>query len=92
MSQRKRGIALMGVGEIRPISDASKLLWERYWGPMNAAAAQFNAAVTNTQNILAAIIIEREGLSPETHVFDMDKLRIVPRPRVKGGGNGAVDK
>lgn len=92
MSQRRRAIALV-TGEIRPISDANKLLWERYYKPMQAAAAQFNAAITNTQNILAAIIMEREGVSTETHVFDMDKLRIVPRPRVKKGeGNGAVDQ
>lgn len=74
-------------GEIRPISDANKLLWERYYGPMNAAAAQMNAAIQNTQNILGAVILEREGVSPDTHVFDADNLRIIPRPR-KGDNGG----
>lgn len=80
MSHRKPRV----IGEIRPISDAHKLLWERYYGPMQAAAAQLNAAIQNTQNILAGIILEREGFSPETHLFDADKLRIIPRPRAKG--------
>lgn len=75
------------IGEIKPLSDANKLLWERYQGPMNAAAAQFNAAIANTQNILGRIIMEREGVDPDTHVLDVDRMRIIPRP--KGGVNGA---
>lgn len=76
------------IGPVVPISDANKLMWERYIGPMQSAAAQLNAAIANTQNILAGIIIEREGFLTDTHIFDMDKLRIVPRPNVKGNGNG----
>lgn len=64
-----------------PLSDASKLLWERYQGPMNAAAQQFNAAIANTQNLLARIIIEREGLDPDHHVLDVDVMGIRSRPK-----------
>lgn len=75
-----------------PITDTNKLLWERYHGPMQAAAAQLNAAIQNVQNILAGIIIEREGFSTETHLFDMDRLRIVKRPVEKGNDNGTMDE
>ena len=80
MSNRDRRSARV-IGEIKPISDTNKLLWERYYGPMQAAAAQFNAAIQNTQNILGAIILEREGFSPDTHIFDADNLRVIPRPQ-----------
>jgi hypothetical protein len=66
--------------EGKPLSDKSVLLWERYHKPMQAAAATFNAAIANTQNLLGGIILESEGFDPETHVFDADKMRIVPRP------------
>lgn len=90
MSQRTRRVA-REIGEVHPIGDKSKLLWERYYAPMQNAAAAMNAAITNTQNMIAAIIIEAEGFSPETHVFDMDKLRIMRRPVAKKvGDNGAL--
>lgn len=85
MSQRSRGPA-REIGAIIPISDANKLLWERYYGPMQSAAAAFNAAIRNTENMLAAIIMEREGASTETHVFDIDKLRIIPKPKAPNDG------
>jgi hypothetical protein len=69
------------IGASQPISAESTLLWERWYKPMQAAAAQINAAITNTQNILAAIILEREGVSPDTHLLDIDKLRIIARPK-----------
>ena len=88
MSQRSRSTPRI-IGEIKPISDKSKLIWERYYGPMNGAAQALNVAIQNTQNILGGIILELEGVSPETHIFDVDKMRIIPRPQVKGGnGNG----
>lgn len=68
------------------ISDKSRLLWERYAGPMQAAAAQLNAAIQNTQNIIAGVILEAEGKSSETHVFDMDHLVIIPRPTKERNG------
>lgn len=87
MSNRSRGPARI-IGEIKPISDANKLLWERYFNPMQAAAAQFNAAIRNTEQILAAVIIEREGFTTDTHVFDMEKMRVIPRPKaVADNGN-----
>lgn len=85
MSQRSRAPARI-IGEIKPLSDANKLLWERYQGPMNAAAAQFNAAIANTQNLLGRIIIESEGMDPDKYLLDVDKMRIVPRP--PEGANG----
>ncbi len=69
------------VGEVKPIGDKSRLLWERYYGPMQQSAAAFNAAIANTQNLLGAIILEMEGVSVETHVFDADNMRVIPRPR-----------
>lgn len=80
------------------ISDKSKLLWERYWNPMNGAAQALNAAISNTQNLLASIIMEMEGFDPKTHVFDMDNMRIIPRPKTEipqipqvSNDNGAVE-
>lgn len=63
------------------ITDSSKLLWHRFYGPMQSAAQQFNNAVVNTQNLLAELILEKEGYSKDTHVFDMDNLVIVERPK-----------
>ena len=47
-----------------PLSDKAVLFWERYHKPMNAAAQSLNAALVNTQNILAGIVIEMEGYDP----------------------------
>lgn len=71
-----------------PLSDKAVLFWERYHKPMNAAAQSLNAALVNTQNILAGIVIEMEGYDSATHLFDVDKMRIIPRPPEKD--NGAV--
>jgi len=65
---------------VHELSDANRLLWERYVGPMNAAAQTLNAAIQNTQNLLARIIIEREGLEPDNHALDMDRVVILSRP------------
>jgi hypothetical protein len=91
MSNRRIGNRItppLETGEIRPLSDASKLLWERYWGPMNAAATQLNLALNNAQNILGALILEKEGVDPEKFSVDVDKMRIVPRPRNIGANGG----
>lgn len=69
------------IGTVRPLSDKSKLLWERYWGPMNGAAQALNAAIGNTQNLLASIIMEMEGLDPTKHSLDVENMRIVARPQ-----------
>lgn len=87
MSNRNRAPARV-IGEIKPISDANKLLWERYQRPMEAAAATFNAAIQNTQNILGRVIIESEGLDPDKYLFDVDNMRIIPRPNTGGNGGG----
>lgn len=67
--------------EAKPISDKSRLLWERYYAPMQGAAAALNAAIINTQNIIGGVILELEGVSSETHLFDADNMKIIPRPR-----------
>ncbi len=87
MSQRRNRI-VREIGPVHPINDKNKLMWERYHGPMQAAAAQLNVAIQNTQNMLARIIMESEGFDADKHVFDMDKLVILPRP-TKAEGNGA---
>jgi len=75
------------------ISDKSRLLWERWSGPMQQAAAALNGAIQNTNNIIAAAIIEAEGYSAETHLFDMDKCIILPRPRtLREQSNGKMDE
>lgn len=72
------------------ISDKATLLWERYFKPMQNAAAALNAAVRNTENVLGGIILEMEGKSSETHIFDPDRMMIVQRPTA--GENGAMGK
>jgi hypothetical protein len=64
----------------KPLSAESTLLWERFHGPTQAAAQQLNAAISNMQNILGGIIVEKEGFTTETHIFDADRMRIIPRP------------
>ncbi len=66
--------------ETRPLSDASKLAWSQYQGPMQAAAQQLNAAITSAQNVIAAQLIKSEGLDPSEWFFDMDRLVLVRRP------------
>jgi len=80
------------IGIVHPISDKNKLLWERYYGPMQAAAAQFNAAIQNTQNLLGAIIIEAEGFDPRSSVFDADHMAIRPRSKKAEGNSAALDE
>ena len=85
MKGRRRHIPDISPVESLPVvhelSDANKLLWERYYGPMNAAAQTLNAAIVNTQNLLARIIIEQEGFNADEHVLDMDRLVIRQRPK-----------
>jgi len=76
MSNRRRNVLPIAGHKI---SDKSRLLWERYVGPMQGAAAALNAAIVNTQNVLAGIIVEAEGFTAETHQFDIDRLVVVPR-------------
>lgn len=71
--------------------DKSRLLWERYQGAMQAAANQLNAAIRNTESILAGVIIEAEGFSTDTHILNTDNLTIIPRPAVKGD-NGVGER
>lgn len=84
-------------GIVKPLSDKSKLLWERYYGPMQGAAQSLNAAIANTQNLLAVIIMEMEGVDPTMHTFDADNMRIIARPNVPpvaltpGGNHGKVE-
>lgn len=90
MSQRSRREVRV-VGEIKPISDKARLVWERYYAPMQGAAHALNQAIANTQNVLAGVLMEMDGVSPETHILDVEKMRYIPRPRATGGGNGQVD-
>lgn len=78
--------------EIKSIGDKSYALWNRYFPPMQQAAQMLNAAIENTQNILGSIILEIEGCSAETYIFDADRMRIVPRSLLKSTGenNGKV--
>lgn len=87
---KPRNMVLPAKVESYPLSDKSKLLWERYHGPMQSAAHALNQAITNTQNLLAGILLEMEGYSPETHVFDIDKMCIRPRPQAMKRDNGAT--
>lgn len=64
----------------KSVSAESTLLWERYYGPTQAAAQQLNAAIQNMHNIIGSWIVEKEGFTTETHIFDADKMRVVPRP------------
>ncbi len=64
----------------RPISAKSELLWQKYFVPMQSAAAALNSAIVNTQNIIGNLILEAEGVTSETHIFDADNMRIIPRP------------
>lgn len=70
----------IGKVEVHDISDRSKLLWGEFYGPMQAAAQQLNAAIIAVQNTVAKAIIEREGLKPEEWLFDMDRLRLQRKP------------
>lgn len=81
MSNRRLSLV---TGEIRPISDKSKLLWSQYYGPLKGAHDAMIAALNNAHNIIGGIILANEGVTSETHIFDADNLRIIPRPREKG--------
>lgn len=67
--------------EVRDISDGSKLVWGSFFGPMQEAAQKLNAAISITQNIIAAQIIKAEGLSPEEWMFNMDNLKLERRKK-----------
>lgn len=79
--------------EERDISDKNKLLWERFVKPMQAMAAQANAAIQSAQNLVAGIIIEAEGLKEEDWQFNMDTLKLQrrirsPAPALPAAPNG----
>ncbi len=75
------------------ISDKSRLLWERWYSPMQSAAAALNGAIQNTNNLIAKIILEAEGYSTDTHLFDIDRCVILPRPHgPQGVTNGKMDE
>lgn len=89
MKARNRIIGKVAGDQPHHISDKSARLWEKYYAPMQSAASALNAAILNTQNILGGIILDMEGFSRDTHIFNVDNLTIVRRPTVEGG-NGAV--
>lgn len=66
--------------ERRPISDKSKLTWERFIGPLQNMAANANAALQNSQNTVARLLIEQEGLNADEWMFDADRLELVKKP------------
>lgn len=85
MSRKFRGPKLVGPSgpkpETRDITDKSKLVWKSFFDPMSAAVANLNAAIQQAQNTVAQCIIEAEGLTVEEWVFDMDKLKLMKRPK-----------
>lgn len=85
MSNRRFRAAPAKTVPAHKVSDKSRLLWERYHGAMQAAAQQMNAAIRNTESLLAGVIIEAEGFSTETHILNLDTLTVIPRPRTREG-------
>jgi hypothetical protein len=71
---------LRGKPETRPMSDSSKLAWQEFFVPTQAAAAQLNAAISAAQNTIAKLLLKSDGLDPSEWVLDMDNLRYVKRP------------
>lgn len=62
------------------LSDKTARVWESYQRPMSGAIQALNAAIMNTQNVLGAIVLEMEGFSVDTHMFDVDRMVIIERP------------
>jgi hypothetical protein len=61
------------------LSDKAALFWERFAKHMDNAINAFNGHVVNARTTMAAIVIEMEGYSTDTHAFDIDRMRIIPR-------------
>ena len=83
MSKRPRRFVAGNIAPPAPahkVSDKSARLWESYYGPMNGAVQSLNAAIVNVQNILGRQIIAQEGLDPDTHLFDADRMVIIVKP------------
>jgi len=78
--KRNRVIGKIAGAQPHKLSDKSARLWESYYGPMSGAANALNAAIQNVQNILGRVIIAHEGFDPDTHMFDADRMQIIPRP------------
>lgn len=74
--------------EIHDISDRSRLIWERFFRPMQSAAATLNIAIAAAQDVVAGQIMEAEGFSADEFLFDVDSLTIVRRPKKDGTTNG----
>jgi len=66
--------------EGKPISAESQLFWNEYLIPANAAVANMNNAFAVIQNMLAKIVLEREGYDYRTHALNLDSMRIVRKP------------
>ena len=86
MKRGGRVIGKVAGAEPHKLSDKAARYWEKYYGPMQAAAASLNAAIANTHNIIGAVVLEIEGFDPATHIFDADNMQIVQRPK----GDGSV--
>lgn len=69
--------------ERRDISAESKLVWAEFFGPMQAAVAQLNAAITNAQNVVAGRVLQIEGVSNKEWALDMDTLTLVRKPNAE---------
>lgn len=87
MSRRPRVIGKINGEEPHKISDKAARFWESYQGPMQAAAHSMNAAIANTERVLAGIILQMEGFSPETHMVDVGRMVILRRPDVPPAEN-----
>lgn len=86
MSKKNRVLSMPVKAERRDLSDKSKLIWERFTGPLAVAAAQMNAAIQVAQNTVARCLIEAEELDPNEWVLDMDTAQLIKRPPVPEKG------
>lgn len=68
-----------------PMSDSSKLLWQQYFAPMQAAAAALNGAIAQAQNTLATALLRLDGLSERDYVLDMERMEYRQRPPEQRG-------
>lgn len=69
--------------ETKPLSDAAKLVWQSFFGPAQAALAQVQSSLANSQELVV-----REGMMRQDRVrpedgwrFNADKLRWEKHPK-----------
>lgn len=86
MKRRTKGHAVSFGPNNKPLAtqdmtDAGKLVWGEFAGPMNAAVAQINAATQAAQNALAKALAPGEGVDPrQGWVLNVPRMRWEKRP------------